>query len=209
MGQSVLVPQYIQTVVLSADGKGATMHGSRSSDSSTCIWYTAKMNIWIGANYERNSDRVMVLGQSWWGSVELLKDAIPRWADGRLEDATFSRLFSAISELNVNRVSPAERLEWWNCIAFYNFVPGSSGELRDSPISSGRFESSKVPLRQALEAVKPRGVWVWGKGQAKYSGPVIQEFGAAYEVAPLPNANGVKNEDLRAVWTRLLERVRQ
>lgn len=178
------------------------------SDAFSAYSYASPMELWVGDNYERGADRIMVLGESWYGDVEPLALYVPRWARGEINDSMFSRLFNAGSGSHTEHATHRQRLEWWNGIAFYNFVPGSVGTSRKDRPSAAAFAAAREPLTAALGRLRPRGVWIIGKGQSEYSADVVRRFGAAYEVTAHPASYGLSSAALVASWTKLLERVR-
>lgn len=167
------------------------------------------MDVWVGSNYEPSAERILVLGESWYGDVEPLVDFIPRWARGGVIDNTFSRLFNAASGFHTERATPSQRLGWWNGIAFYNFVPGTVGAARSDRPTRAAFRAAQAPLTAVLDRLRPRGVWIIGKEQAEYSAEVVRRFGAAHEVTPHTASYGLSTATLAGSWARLLESVRE
>lgn len=163
--------------------------------------------IWIGQDYEVSGKRILVLGESWYGQLESLSDYIPKWAAGKIRDNTFSRIFNAGSGSHTSKAAEHEILQFWNSIAFYNFVVGTVGDTREHRPTKEQYESSKGPLRLVLEGLKPKGVWILGKGQAAYSEQVVRDMRLAYEVVAHPTSFGLKAEMLRQSWLLLHERI--
>jgi hypothetical protein len=170
--------------------------------------YAPLVDVWTGENYERTADRIMILGESWYGDIEPLATYVPRWAGSEINDHMFSRLFNAASGSHTDHATHKQRLDWWNGIAFYNFVPGSVGASRSDKPSIAAFEAAREPLTSVLERLCPRGVWIIGKGQAEYSAEVVRRFGSAYEVTPQTSSYGLSTAALAGSWHRLLEAVR-
>lgn len=165
------------------------------------------MNVWIGDEYGRDRRRILVLGESWYGPVEPLEDYVPRWCRRELNDYMFARLFNVASGSNTSKAGYARRREWWDRIAFCNFVAGSVGATRaDRPIVAD-FVGAAKGLGEILGRVAPRGVWVVGKEQAAYSLPVVRSFGAAVEVTRHTSSRGLTSADLAASWERLVRSV--
>lgn len=150
----------------------------------------------------------MILGESWYGEVEPLAMYVPRWASGEINDSMFARLFNTASGWHTERATPQQRLDWWNGIAFYNFVPGTVGASRSDRPTTQMFAAARDPLASVLYKFRPRGVWIIGKGQAEYSADVVSRFGSEYEVSPHTASYGLRSADLAASWHRLLEKVR-
>ena len=119
----------------------------------------------------------------------------------------FARLFNAASGFHTARATLAQRLAWWNGLAFYNFVPGTVGDSRDTRPSAKMLVASKAPLREVLNRLSPKGVWIVGKEQAEYSADVVRTFGAACEVTAHTASYGLSSAALAASWQGLLQRV--
>jgi len=166
------------------------------------------MDVWIGENYERSADRILILGESWYGDVEPLAAYVPRWARAEItRDYTFARIFNAASGFHTKHATLVQRLAWWNGIAFYNFVPGTVGASADDRPSSAALAAARMPLTAVLAHLAPKGVWIIGKGQAKYSADVVLHFGAQYEVTDHPGARPT-SAAMAASWANLLQRLR-
>jgi len=166
------------------------------------------MDVWIGENYERSTNRLLVLGESWYGDIEPLAAYVPRWAHGAINDSMFSRLFNAASGLHTAGATYAQRLAWWNGIAFYNFVPGTVGTTRRDRPSRSAFAAARTSLTTTLDRLSPKGVWIIGKGQAEYSADVVRQFGAACEVTAHTASYGLSSVALAASWANLIQKVR-
>jgi len=154
------------------------------------------LNIWIGKNYCDSSQRILVLGESWYDELVSLPDYINGWAAGKPVDATFSRIFNSGSGSHTSRADYAERIEFWNSIAFYNFVLGSVGPTRKYRPTKSHYETAQPQLRVVLNQYKPLGVWILGTGQAEYSAPIMAELNIPYETVPHPTSYGLKAEVL-------------
>jgi hypothetical protein len=166
------------------------------------------MDVWIGDDYAASAPRILILGESWYGDIEPLVGYVPRWARGEINDSMFSRLFNAASGSHTDRASHAQRLAWWNGIAFYNFVPGTLGDSRSDRPSRATFVAARVPLAAVLDRLRPQGVWIIGKQQAEHSVDVVRLFGAAYEVTAHTASYGLSAVALATSWSNLLRSVR-
>ncbi len=165
------------------------------------------MDVWIGDYYARSPARILILGESWYANVEPLAVYVPRWARGEINDYTFSRLFNGASGLHTERATQAQRLAWWNGIAFYNFVPGTVGNSRSDRPTRAAFIAARDPLTAVLDRLRPQGVWIIGKQQAEHSADVVRLFGAAYEVTPHTASYGLSSAALATSWANLLQSV--
>lgn len=167
---------------------------------------TPEVDVWVGSRYADSERRVMLLGESWWGDTEPLKGAIERWARDEQADATFSRLFNTCSGTRREQASYDERMAFWSSIAFYNFVQGSLGATRKSRPSSKHFQAAVPALEKVLHSLKPKGVWIVGLGQSKYSGPVLRRLNVPFEVVNHPSS-GICHAKFHGSWTTLLAKV--
>jgi hypothetical protein len=159
------------------------------------------MNIWIGSEYQR-SGRVLILGESWYSEVVPLSDYVQSWAFGELQDSLFARLYNSLSGRRREASTISQRLEWWQSVAFYNFVPGSLGPTNDQRPTSAQFRAARAPLRSVLDHLNPAGVWIVGLGQAEYSRSVVDEHGAACIVVRHPRS-GISALKLNESWRTL------
>lgn len=159
-------------------------------------------NMWKGQHYSLSANRVLVLGESWYTPEEPLSSYVPAWASGRITDVLFSRLFNDCSGLRRESATTAQRLAWWDTIAFYNFVPGSIGPTTRSRPSRAQYESGATRLSGLLIELAPYAVWIIGKQQSKYSFPVVRDKGIASIVVNQPRS-GVSSEKLRLSWAEV------
>jgi hypothetical protein len=165
-----------------------------------------EIDVWVGSNYAASVPNVMILGESWWGDLESLGDAIERWARDKQADATFSRLFNTCTGTRRERASYNERMSFWNSIAFYNFVQGSLGPTRKSRPSSKDFQSAVPALEKVLKSLKPTCVWIVGLGQSEYSMPVLRRLNIPFEAVRHPSS-GIAHDAFHGSWKGLLARV--
>ncbi|SMP62364.1 hypothetical protein SAMN06295970_108100 [Noviherbaspirillum suwonense] len=165
-------------------------------------------DIWIGENYLSAERSVLVLGESWYGETQDLPEFIRGWASRKVRDMSFSKIFNTGSGMHTTKSTPEDRLRFWNQIAFYNFVPGSIAEGRESRSKNEHFEAACEPFKSVLKQIEPHGVWILGIGQAKYSQPIVEAAGIAHEVAPYPTTRGLTREVLQSSWHALMGQIR-
>jgi len=159
------------------------------------------MNCWIGTEYH-GGNRVLILAESWYGDEEPLSDYILRWAAGDQQDTLFASIYNALSGRRRERSTPIERLDWWQSVAFYNFVPGSLGATNEQRPTDAQFRASCDPLANALKFIDPSGVWLLGLGHAEYSRPVVESFGSVHRAVRHPRS-GVSAKALKTSWDLL------
>jgi hypothetical protein len=125
---------------------------------------------WIGKNYSEGLDglRLLVLGESHWGPKrweysEFTRDVLKRECFEKRD-----RFFTFIAKL-ARGVPPGEYLEdderedFWNRVAFYNYVPSI---VRDRPRhrpSEDQWKAAPTQLRDVLKKLKPHAILVLGK----------------------------------------------
>jgi len=163
------------------------------------------INLWIGDNYSRL--RILVLGESWYGQLEPLSDYLNRWSAKELNDTTFSRIYKACTGENASRSSIEQRKTYWNGVAFYNFIVDSVGPSRCDRPNTTHFSAAQEPFRKILSISNPLGVWVLGKGQSKYSIPIIESCNITFEAVAHPTSYGLKTEKLRSSWLSLIDKI--
>ena len=151
--------------------------------------------IWIGDNYQQ--DRIFVLGESWYGDYVDNTDAgyVALYLDGKLKDSMYTRMANACG---------LSRHEFWHRIAFTNFVQ-RVGDTRDDRPTKAMYEEAKMRLEKLLIQLPPSGVWVLGKEQSEYSGPIISKAGIPFAVTPHPTSYGLTNVKLGESWLKLME----
>ena len=160
-------------------------------------------DIWIGSNYYASAKRVLVLGESTYGSDPPLVDYIPTWIRRQVRDTTFSRIFNAFSGTHTNVATDEEREGFWSKIAFYNFVSRSVGPTRKHRPSDTDYRAAQEPLHSVLQQYAPTGVLILGVEQARYSQPIVRRLGVHSIVTPHPTSYGVSTKVLADAWNRL------
>jgi len=67
--------------------------------------------------------------------------------------------------------------------------------------------TAAVPaLEKILHWLKPKGIWIIGRGQSKYSGPILEQLNIPFEVVNHPSS-GISHERFFGSWTALLAKV--
>lgn len=157
---------------------------------------SSQSTIWTGANYDKL--RILVLGESWYGDYIDNSDAgyIRMYLDGALTDSMYSRMANACG---------LSRNDFWNGIAFTNFVQ-RIGDTRSCRPTTDDYQQAKARLVALLQHQKPKGVWILGIEQSKYSASVIEEMGISYEITAHPTSYGLSNAKLGASWHNLVSK---
>ncbi|MGB7501571.1 MAG: hypothetical protein WBM25_04160 [Azonexus sp.] len=150
--------------------------------------------IWTGANYDKL--RILVLGESWYGDYADNSDAgyIRMYLDESLSDSMYSRMANACG---------LSRNDFCNGIAFTNFVQ-RIGDTRNCRPTIDDYQRAKARLVALLQHLRPKGVWILGIEQSKYSTSVIEQIGISCEITAHPTSYGLSNAKLGASWHNLV-----
>lgn len=160
-------------------------------------------DIWVGSYYSSTTPRVLILGESVYGSGEPLRPYLERWIQGKLRDHTFGRIFNAFSASHTSRAAITERRGFWDRVIFYNFVVGTVGPTRKHRPTETAYKASRESLEGVLSEYKPMGVVILGKEQSQYSRKIIEGSGVRYKILPHPAAWGIRTELLTRGWKEL------
>lgn len=154
---------------------------------------------WVGAKYKESG--IFILGESWYGDwgTSLNSDSgyIEAYLRGTVKDAMYTRMANACQ-------IPVK--EFWDNVLFTNFVPWAGLKRIERP-TTAHYLDAYVRLEKLLEKHCPKGVWVLGKGQAEFSGHLLERYKVPYEVVVHPTSYGVKNETLFKSWNNLLAKL--
>jgi hypothetical protein len=154
--------------------------------------------IWVGPNY--SDRRILVLGESWYGSWADNTDYgyVSQYLKGAIVDGMYTRMANACGALS--------KVDYWNGIAFTNFVQRVGDNRADRPTRQAYLDA-RPRLRTLVEKLRPRGVWVLGREQAMYSQPVLNDMGVPNEATAHPTSYGLSNAALGDSWHALLAKV--
>ena len=160
-------------------------------------------DIWIGSKFRALGNGVLILGESTYGGDAPLDQVIPEWIRGALRDQTFSRIFNAFSGNQSSTANTAQRGEFWETVAFGNFVQQSVGPTRRHRPSRNQYSEAAKALPAILKVLNPRGVIILGIGQSEFSDPVIKELNIPCVTTPHPASRGLKTNRLIEKWGEL------
>lgn len=101
------------------------------------------------------------------------------------------------------RASSAQLERWFNRFAFYNYVSKSIGPT-NAGVTDRQLADARQPFRQALQAIKPTGVWIMGQKQVDYSEKIIERYGIKLIDREImnPHVSRVSNVEGPASWRR-------
>ena len=161
--------------------------------------------VWIGPNYSYR--RIFVLGESWYGDYtdDLVTD--DGYIRAYLADCQSDSMYSRIANACMDDKSLRARRDYWHGVMFTNFVQ-RVGATRDSRPTAEHYRDACGRLARLLEECTPRGVWILGLEQSRYSAPVVQRAGIAYEVSAHPTSYGLRNATLGASWKALVTKAK-
>lgn len=97
------------------------------------------------------------------------------------------------------------REEFWQSVAFTNYVRASVGPSREQKAVGAHFKDAVSRLRRLLDELKPRGVFLIGTNQAEFSGPIIDDAVIPWVAIRHPTGSrGVSHAEVRAGWNDLM-----
>jgi hypothetical protein len=133
----------------------------------------SKFKPWIGKNYHTNGlngIKILFLGESHYGKAGNEKadttiNVIKRLALG---EQRYHRFFTTIAKFALlkgakNKISKKERKEFWESVAFYNYVQEFVGDKSRIRPTKEMWQSAKKPFCEILEELKPQLIVVLGK----------------------------------------------
>lgn len=154
---------------------------------------------WIGKEFEAR--RILVLGESWYGDwgagYNSDSSYVAGYLAGKLRDVMYTKMANACG---------MSRQAYWDCILFTNFVTWAGAHRTDRPTKS-MYEKGVPRLKRLLQEYKPKGVWILGKEQSKFSAPVVHNAGIPFEVSLHPTSYGLRNQLLGESWQRLQSQI--
>jgi hypothetical protein len=179
---------------------------NRARESSGMLLLPAASNIWVGSDFP--STRLLILGESTYGTDDPLSTYIPSWCRRNTPDQTFSRIFNAFSGHTASSATIAQREAFWTSIAFANFVEEAVGSERSHRPTPDHYRAAASALPALVRRLKPMGVLILGREQAQHSEPLICAAGILCVVCPHPTAFGVSTATLKSAWNELQSKIR-
>lgn len=142
----------------------------------------------MGSTFDSVWPPILIVGESSYGPNVRLKKYVPDWITGSVVDKFFTTLYTACIASKTPVFGGLTKIDFWNRIAFCNFVPGTIGAESSSRPSVSGLKSGIRPLRTVLNALHPQGVFLIGLTHSAYSRPVVNAFGIPYVVVPHPRS---------------------
>lgn len=125
---------------------------------------------WVGNDYATNKfgARILVLGESHYGvpedeHEEYTKEVVQLWAkENRL--AFFTKIAKTILNLDSSEyLTDDAKTEFWENVAFYNYIQKIVGEGARIRPASDMWESSAPALFEVIKDLDPQIIYVLGK----------------------------------------------
>lgn len=164
----------------------------------------ATMKPWVGCKIP--SERILILGESWYGPLDLLSEYLMGWCKGSVRDYLFSRIFNAASGFHTETASIDQRTGFWNSVLFDNFINFSVGPTRECRPNATHFKAAACSFQKRLDELHPHAVWVLGKEQARYSVPILEKDNYPHVVSSHPCGRGVTTKSLTEAWAEVTKR---
>jgi hypothetical protein len=145
---------------------------------------------WVGQHYLTkgvSGVRVMVLGESHYGTAGTESAGFTQSVVRDIGQQRRHRFFTTVQKLILGLgpgwLSPESRAEFWETVAFYNFVQTFVGhEARMRP-TEAMWQAGAKPFLQTLEELKPDFLLVLGKELTRW----VPELPQDLKVLALPH----------------------
>lgn len=117
---------------------------------------------WKGRNYGNNNKRLFILGESHYGDDK--SDATIRYTKQYCEGKFSARFWTITMQIvSGKHNSELNRFEFWNNVAFYNFIQEPVGDDARVRPTIKMWEKAQQPFKQVLDKLKPTHMLVLGK----------------------------------------------
>lgn len=164
---------------------------------------------WVGSQYQNglNGVRVLILGESHYGTPPE-RSGFTSAIINKYGQTKRSRFFSTTQRLvsldkNRGHIPSSERREFWDKVAFYNFVQefvGTTSRLRPS---QSQWERGAEPFIQTVTELAPQLIVVLGKKLKTYLPPEIN--GVVYAYVKHPSGNGFTYKQFQPIVAKAFE----
>lgn len=128
---------------------------------------------WEGHNYKTSSPKLLILGESHYkreGSdrTTFTQEVIRSWAVGEQGTRRFFTIIAKVLSDNLNTyMSKTEKADFWNKVAFYNYVQEVVGDEPGDRPTDVMWQQAQQPLSQVIQSLLPDIVIVLG-GELSY-----------------------------------------
>lgn len=118
---------------------------------------------WVGDRYDKSSPRLLLLGESHYGADADQPDATIKNTQFYVDDKMNHRFWTNTMKTVLGPNSSVSRSEFWNGVAFYNYVQESVGaEPGDRP-TKDQFKDSEAAFYEVLDRLQPQAILALGK----------------------------------------------
>lgn len=142
--------------------------------------YKIRFKPFVGKNYHSENFKILVLGESHYLNEEEFKKYLNKeeiieqitnkvfkhFLNYKEKKGSFERWMNTFSKfgniLSDKKLSNSETIDFWNRMAFYNYVQYPTKGARISP-SLENFERSIKPFEDVIDSLKPDLIFIWGK----------------------------------------------
>lgn len=135
---------------------------------------------WEGPNYMVSNPKILILGESHYkreGSDQntFTQGVIRSWAVGEQGTRKFFTTIAKVLSGNLDKhMTKGEKAEFWNRVAFYNYIQEVVGEgPRDRP-TDAMWERAQQPFLQVVKSLSPDIVVVLG-GHLSYHIELVKD----------------------------------
>ena len=177
-------------------------------------------SIWIGERYNDANNELraaLILMESTRGNPPATD---PQWilyfinqeaVEKKDIEGSFSRLYKFMENKSgawpqvYAQATPQDLQGLFNRFAFYNYVSPPIAPI-NSPVTGQHLRAAREPFRQALEIIKPTGVWIIGSRHAEHAKKVIgaysQSLEYTVEYTEMNDIARASDEDCHTGWEK-------
>jgi hypothetical protein len=145
---------------------------SRQGDSHPASGGEPTFEPWVGDNYEEvleDGIQLLILGESHYGTSgpddASFTQRVVATHGQENRHAFFTKTAKLVLGLtSEDYLSDEQRRQFWDRVAFYNYVQEYAGETPEGTISTDMWEAAKKPLLTVLDRLTPNALLVLGKG---------------------------------------------
>lgn len=119
---------------------------------------------WIGCNYGTSINRLLILGESHYGSTSMSGNSTKVLTQQYVDGVWTHRFWTNIMQVvNGQPYWEIDRAEFWGRVAFYNYVQQPVAEMAGIAPTPEMFIASKEAFLSVLDRVTPKGILVLSK----------------------------------------------
>ena len=155
---------------------------------------------WIGDRYGEQRPKLLLLGESHYGADADKPDATIKNTQLFVDGEMNHRFWTSTMKVVLGPNSPTSRGEFWNDVAFYNYVQESVGDEPGDRPSKQQFRDSEAAFFSVLDDLTPQAILVLGKtlwlnmpdaGERSHRGPTLDAAGVPQDSWIYTHRDGV------------------